>query len=493
MRCGVASVNERERRFVTVGVLVGIFLAAVDGTVVTTAMPTVVAALGGLELYPWVFTAYMLFTAVTMPLFGRLADAYGRKKLFYVGVFAFVAGSALSGAAGSMTGLVVFRAVQGIGGGAMLALPYTILGVIYPPERRGWAIGLGGSVWGVASVLGPPLGYAIVSTLGWRWVFYVNVPVGIIAVAFIATTLDESTGAAEGHIDYAGALAIAVGVGAVLFGLQLLQRQPVTGALAVAIGLLALVGFYVAERRASEPLIPLSLFGDRVFVATITAGFFTSFVVFAGLTYIPLFVQSIHGGANSSAIAVVPISVGWSGMSLLSGRAIERVGERRLSVVGTAFIVVSFAAAAFWTPATSLAVIVVVTFFMGVGMGTVTPPLLTAIQNHLGTERMGLATSTQQFFRQLGGAMGVSMLGFTMNALVREQLASVPGVSTLGDLQRVLFAADAPAGAAAALADGLTAAFVISTVIALVTLGVVLAIPESSSERESGSAATATD
>lgn len=310
--------EERERRFVTIGVLVGIFLAAIDGTVVTTAMPTVVAALGGLELYPWVFTSYMLFTAVTMPLFGRLADAYGRKKLFYVGIAAFVAGSVLSGAAGSMAELVAFRAIQGIGGGAMLALPYTILGVIYPPERRGWAIGLGGSVWGVASVLGPPLGYAIVSTLGWRWVFYVNVPVGIIAVAFIATTLEESTGAATGDIDYAGALAIAVGVGTILIGLELLTTRPLAAGVAVAVGLASLGGFYFAERRASEPIIPLALFGDRTFLATITAGFLTSFVVFAGLTYIPLFVQSVHGGANSSAIAVVPISIGWSGMSVLA-------------------------------------------------------------------------------------------------------------------------------------------------------------------------------
>lgn len=482
--------NERERRFVTVGVLVGIFLAAVDGTVVTTAMPTVVASLGGLSLYSWVFTSYMLFTAITMPLFGRLADAYGRKKFFYVGVFAFVAGSALSGAAQSMVELVVFRAIQGIGGGALLAIPYTILGVIYPPERRGRAIGLGGSVWGVASVLGPPLGYAIVSTLGWRWVFYVNVPVGIIAVAFIATTLDESTGAVEGNIDYTGALAIAVGVGAILIGLQLLQTRFIAASVAIVVGIVFLVAFYFIERRASEPLIPLSLFGDRVFVATISAGFLTSFVVFAGLTYIPLFVQSIHGGANSSAIAVVPISIGWSGMSLLSGHVSERVGERRLSVAGTALIAVGFAAAAFWRPDTSLAFIVVVAFVIGAGMGTVTPPLLTAIQNHLGTERMGLATSSQQFFRQLGGAMGVSVIGFLMNALIRNRLASIPGVSTLDDLQRALFAADAPPGAGAALAHGLSVAFVVSAIIGLIALAFSLWIPGPDADRSSRSETT---
>jgi EmrB/QacA subfamily drug resistance transporter len=486
------NVDERERRFVTIGVLLAIFLAAIDGTVVTTAMPTVVASLGGLELYSWVFTSYMLFTAVTMPLFGRLADAYGRKKLFYVGIAAFVTGSVLSGTAGSMAELVAFRAVQGVGGGAMLALPYTILGVVYPPDRRGWAIGLGGSVWGIASVLGPPLGYTIVSTLGWRWVFYLNVPVGIIAVAFIATTLEESTGDTAGHIDYAGAAAIAIGVGAVLIGLELLATQPVVAGGTIAVGIAGLGGFYVAERRAREPIIPLALFGDRVFVATITAGFLTSFAVFAGLTYIPLFVQSIHGGANSSAIAVVPISIGWSGMSVLAGRLTERVGERRLSVVGTTCITASFVAGTFWRPTTPLTVIVVVAFVMGVGMGTVTPPLLTVIQNHLGAERMGLATSSQQFFRQLGGAMGVSIIGFIMNALIRDRLAAVPGVSTLGDLQRALFeTATAPAGAAAALAHGLSAAFVVSAIVGAMALACTVWLPRSVRTRDASTDTTA--
>jgi hypothetical protein len=214
--------------------------------------------------------------------------------------------------------------------------------------------------------------------------------------------------------------------------------------------------------------------------------------VFAGLTYIPLFVQSIHGGANSSAIAVIPISIGWSGMSVLAGRLTEHVGERRLSIIGTACIAASFVAGTFWRPTTPLAVIVAVAFVMGVGMGTVTPPLLTVIQNHLGAERMGLATSSQQFFRQLGGAMGVSIIGFIMNALIRDRLAAVPGVSTLGDLQRALFeTATAPTGAAAALADGLSAAFVVSALVGVVALGCTIALPRSVHTRDASGDTTA--
>jgi len=216
---GVPELTERGRRLVTLGVLLGIFLAAVDGTIVSTAMPTVVKDLGGLSLYSWAFAAYMLFAAVTMPLFGRLSDIYGRKKLFYVGVTAFVFGSALAGLSQDMVELIAFRSVQGVGAGAMFAIPYTILGVIYPPDRRGRAIGLGSSVWGISSVVGPVLGYAIVATLSWRWVFYLSVPIGIAAIALVHTALEETTGGVESHVDYAGALVLSVGVGAFLVGL----------------------------------------------------------------------------------------------------------------------------------------------------------------------------------------------------------------------------------------------------------------------------------
>lgn len=468
-----------DRRLATLGVLLGIFLAAVDGTIVSTAMPTVVSSLGGLEYYAWAFAAYMLLAAVSMPLYGRLADIYGRKRLFYVGVGFFVVGSVAAGFATSMLQLVAFRALQGIGAGAMFAIPYTILGVVYPPEERGRAIGLGSSVWGISSVIGPLLGFAIVEVLSWRWVFFLAVPVGLASVALVATSLEESVGTAEPDVDLLGAATLVGAVGSLLVGLQLLESASSAAPWLIGVGVVGIGCFYLVERRATQPLMPLSLFADRTFVATNGAAFCSSFALFAALTYVPLFVQSVRGGAGAAALAVFPISIGWSGTAILSGRVVHRVGERRLVVAGSALLVASFGvAAATWTAATPTWLLVGNVFLMGVGMGALTPPLLTAIQNHLGTERMGLATSSQQFFRNLGGTVGVALLGFAMNVTLRDQLASVPGVSTIGDLQRALLGAGAPPpGVAEVLVAGLGTVFLASVVVSLLTLAFASRIP----------------
>lgn len=471
-----------DRRLATLGVLLGIFLAAVDGTIVSTAMPTVVSALGGLEYYAWAFAAYMLFAAVSMPLHGRLADIYGRKRLFFVGVGFFVVGSVLAGVAGSMLQLVAFRAVQGVGAGAMFAIPYTILGVIYPPSERGRAIGLGSSVWGISSVLGPVLGYLIVTVLSWRWVFFLAVPVGLAAVALVSRSLEESTGGADPDVDVAGAATLVGAVGAVLVGLQLLESAPGAGAVLVAVGTAGLGGFWLVERRAAQPIIPLSLFADRTFRATNAAAFLSAFALFAAITYVPLFVQSVRGGAGAAALAVFPISIGWSGTAILSGRNLYRLGERRLVIAGAATLAASFAVAALvWSVTTPTWLLVSNVFVMGVGMGALTPPLLTTIQNHLGTDRMGLATSSQQFFRNLGGTMGVSILGFAMNVTLRDRLVALPDVDTIGDLQRLLLTAGgAPPGVAEVLAAGLVTVFVVSTLVSVAAVGVALRLPAGS-------------
>jgi len=470
--------TDRRRRRATLGVLLGIFLAAVDGTIVSTAMPTVVGSLGGLQYYSWAFAAYMLFAAVSMPLYGRLADIYGRKKLFYVGVAVFVAGSVLCGLARDMLQLVAFRSVQGVGAGAMFAIPYTILGVIYPPEKRGKAIGLASSVWGISSVLGPLLGFAVVETLGWRWVFFLGVPIGIAAVVLVATSLEESTGSADPDVDYLGAATLVLGVGALIVGLQLLEGASDAALPLLALGTVGLVAFYVVERRASQPLVPLSLFRDRTFGSTNATAFLSSFALFAAITYVPLYVQSVGSGAGSAAIAVFPISIGWSGTSFLSGQVVARVGERRLVRAGTGTLVVAFAvAAAVWSTATPLWLLVSNVFLMGVGMGALTPPLLTAIQNHLGTERMGLATSSQQFFRNLGGTAGVAVLGFVMNVTLRDRLATVPGVDSIGDLQRLLLGGTPPAGLGAVMMAGLRVVFVASLAVCLLAAVAAWAVP----------------
>jgi MFS family permease len=378
-----------------------------------------------------------------------------------------------------MLQLVAFRSVQGIGAGAMFAIPYTILGVVYPPEKRGKAIGLGSSVWGISSVLGPLLGFAVVETLGWRWVFFLGVPIGVAAVFLVATSLEESTGSADPDVDYLGAATLVLGVGFLLVGLQLLESAGGAAVPLLALGTVGLAVFYVVERRASQPLVPLSLFRDRTFGSTNATAFLSSFALFAAITYVPLYVQSVGSGAGSAAIAVFPISIGWSGTSFLSGQVVARVGERRLVRAGTGVLVVSFAvAAAVWSTTTPLWLLVGNVFLMGVGMGALTPPLLTAIQNHLGTERMGLATSSQQFFRNLGGTAGVAILGFVMNVTLRDRLATVPGVASIGDLQRLLLGSGTPpAGLGAVMMAGLRVVFVASLAVCLLAAVAAWAVP----------------
>lgn len=482
-RRGTSLYAVTNRRLVTLGVLIGIFLAGIEGTVVSTAMPTIAASLGGLELYSWIFASYMLFAAVSMPIHGKLSDVYGRKKFFFLGVALFVLGSVLSGMAQSIEQLVAFRALQGIGGGALFAIPYTILGVVYPPEMRGKAIGYASAVWGISSIVGPLLGFGIVAYLGWRWVFYLSVPVGLASVALVARSLEENRGDTSRDVDYAGAATLSLGVGAVLVGLQMLESGKTGLAAAlVGLGVLGLAGFYVAERRAQEPILPLKHFRDTVFLSTNAAAFLSSFAIFGAFTYAPLYLQGIGGGPGSAAMAVFPIAIGWSFTAMVAGRLVHRAGERKLVSLGGLVLTLSFAVGAFWTGGTPRPVVLMDLFFMGVGMGLLTPPLLTAIQNHFGAAEMGVATSSQQFFRNVGGTVGVVVLGLLLVSSVRSDLAAVEGVSGLGDL-RTAMEGEAPAALAEVMAQGMGTVFAASVLIGLaVTLIALLYVPRRSTE-----------
>ncbi|MFB6108887.1 MAG: MDR family MFS transporter [Haloplanus sp.] len=460
------------RKLMTAGVLLGIFLAAVDGTVVTVAMPTVVASLGGLSLYSWVFTGYMLFTAATIPVFGRLSDIYGKKPLFVAGAAIFVTGSVLCGLSRGMLELIVFRSIQGAGAGSMLAIPYAIFGEIYPPEMRGKAVGWGSAMWGVASVIGPELGYVLVSTVGWRSVFFLNLPVGIVSIAIVWRYLDEDVDSEDESLDYWGTLTAAVGIVGVLLGVHEYADYPTLSLVAAGVGVLSLVGFAWVERRVEEPIIPLDLYRDRVFVSANAVAFLSSFVVFAAMTYIPLLMQAIRGGgALTAALAAIPLSIGWSGSSMTSGRFVARVGEQRLIRVGLVVLTLAFAGAAFWSATTPFWLILLNTLFMGVGVGSLTPPLMTSVQNHLGQNRMGIASSSYQLFRNVGSAMGISVLGAVLSWRVTQNLAGVPGLASFDDLQQTLRAGGGvPAGAETALVGGLSIMFAASVLVALLAL-----------------------
>lgn len=481
------------RKLVTAGVLLGIFLAAVDGTVVTVAMPTVVASLGGLSLYSWVFTAYMLFTAATIPFFGRLADIHGKKPLFVAGAVIFVAGSVLCGLSQGMLELIAFRALQGAGAGSMLAIPYAIFGEVYPPESRGKAIGWGSAMWGVAAVVGPEIGYALVTTVGWRAVFFLNLPVGVVAVALVWYYFDEDVEGASESLDTWGTVTAAVGIIGVLLGLHQYTSQPTLSLVAIAVGVLSFAAFAWVEHRVAEPIIPLDLYRDGVFVSANAVGFLSSFAVFAAMTYIPLLMQAVRGGGVlTAALAVVPLSIGWSGSSMTAGRVVSRVGEQRLIRGGLAVLVLAFGAAVFWTPSTPFWAVLLNTFFMGVGVGSLTPPLMTSVQNHLGRERMGIASSSYQLFRNTGSAMGISVLGAVLSWRVTNALrASGGSVTSFSDLQHALRAGSSVSGGAeAALVNGLGLLFAACVVVVLLGLFSTSGLPDA---EESASTATSGD
>ena len=292
--------EERAKRRILVGIMLSVFLAAMESTVVATAMPTVVRSLGGIQIYSWVFSGFLLTQTVTMPLWGRFSDLYGRRPVFLIGLATFLGGSALSGTAQSMAQLIVFRMVQGLGAGSLMTLGYTIIGELFGLERRAKLQGWISGVWGVASLVGPWLGGVLSDHVSWRWVFYVNLPFGAIAMALIATALvEEARPALRPVMDVAGVALFTAGVSALLLGIVQAGRAGSWSGAAVlsplALGLTGLVLFVVVERRAAEPIVPLRLFGSRMVIAAVVTRFLAGMAMFGAISFVPLFLQSVTG------------------------------------------------------------------------------------------------------------------------------------------------------------------------------------------------------
>lgn len=458
----------------TASVLIGFSLAALEGTVITTALPSAVGSLGGLSIYAWAMTTFLLAAAVSIPVWGKLADIYGRKRLFLAGIGVFVIGSIACGFAQSMNQLIVLRFIQGIGGGAMFALPYTILGIIYPPDKRGEAIGWANMTWGLASFSGPVIGFAIVSVLDWRWAFFLPAIIGMVGFVLAWLSLDESTGEADPNVDYFGAIALTIGIAAILIAVEeagsLTIGSTVFGLLVV--GLLAFVAFYIIEHRAAEPLIPLSFFQNTTYVGAVIACFCASFVAYVAITFVPLLLQSLSGNAAGAALGVFPAVVAWSIMGYVGGWAVPRVGARRLVLSGAALLIVGTGWTATWGVTTPLYVRFASVFLIGAGAGTIITPALTTLQNTYGTEQMGTVTSSFMFAQNLGAAVGPAVMGVAMNVVLRRKLATVPQFATIEDIQRVLsFGAESlPETVGQAMVAGVTFAFTLSLVLCAVSL-----------------------
>jgi EmrB/QacA subfamily drug resistance transporter len=451
------------------GLMVALLLAALDQTIVATALPKVVSDLGGLSQYSWVFTAYMLASTVTVPLYGKLGDVYGRKPLFVFAIVVFLVGSALCGLAQNMTQLVIFRGLQGLGAGGLFPLALAVVGAIVPPRDRGRYQGLIGAVFASASIIGPALGGFIVDNTTWRWIFYVNLPVGGLALLVIWLTMPRRAPMTDHYVDWAGAALLAASSTSLLLGLvwgssdYAWTSAQVLGALAGAA--LFLVLFLAYERRVPEPILPFDLMRNRTVAASLACMALVGMAMFGTISYVPLFVQGVIGtSATSSGVVLTPLMLGAVTASILSGQWVSRSGHVRPNAIAGP-IVLTAGMALLWrmnvhTTNGQAARNMVVA---GVGLGLMMQVFVLAVQNAVPRARIGSATAVTQFSRSIGATLGVTIMGVIVNQGLPR------GVTQEGVAVHRL-----RGGLRLGLAHALTPAFFAATVISALVLPIVL-------------------
>jgi len=410
------------RPFTILGLVLGMFMAALEATVVSTAMPTVVGDLGGIHRYSWVFTAYMVASTVTVPVFGKLADMYGRKPIVLGGSALFLVGSAASGAAGSMTQLIVFRIVQGLGAGAMQPMALTIVGDLYGLAERARVQAFFGAVWGIAGLVGPLAGGLIVRAVSWRWVFYVNLPFGLASLLLVWVFFHERVERRDQKIDWLGAAVLT----ALVLALLAAAHGRAVGTLALVASVPLAVLLVAVERRAAEPILPLPLFRRRVMWVSAVSSAASGGAMFCAVSYVPLLVQAVMRGTPTEAGgAIAPMVVGWPVASFLCGRLLPRVGFRPLLWVGLAVSCVAMAALALVVShGPTLWPLRVSSAFFGVGMGLSVTSLVIAVQTSVDWQERGVATAGALFARTMGGTLAVGALG----GLLTRALLSDPSI-----------------------------------------------------------------
>ena len=398
------------RRAITAGLLLGMSLGALEATVVATAMPTVIATLGGLAHYSWVFSAYLLTSTASVPIWGRLSDLYGRRRIYLLGVAIFLVGSVSSGAATSMAVLIAARAVQGLGAGAIIPLSMTIVGELYTLAERARTQAMFSGVFGVASIAGPLVGGYVTDTLSWRWVFYLNLPFGLLAGLVLAVAYPPMRRALAVRVDWLGASLLFAGISGLLIALGGDVGASAWWLAAASLGLLG--GFAAVERRAANPILPVDLLRNPLIARTIVVVFLGGMALFGGITFIPLFVQGVMGATATQAGQVLtPLFMGWVVMSIVSARLTVRLGYRRLAIAGGVLMTLGFIRLALIDADASRNGVLAAGLMIGAGMGASMLSVLLAVQHGVARTYLGLATSLNQFSRSIGAAVGVAAMG----------------------------------------------------------------------------------
>jgi len=411
-----------KKRNVVIAIMVAMFLGAVEGTVVTTAVPTIVKDLSGVGLLSWIFSAYFLTSAISTPIYGKLADLYGRKRTLSVGIAIFLVGSALCGLSQTMYQLIVFRVLQGMGAGAIFTVTYTIVGDIFTLEERAKVQGWLSGVWGVASVIGPFIGGFLIDWLSWHWVFFINIPFGILSIMLFQMNYDETIEKKRVQIDYSGTLLLSLALLALLTGFLLGGQGKgwEGGTLKLSMGLFALAiillaGFYFVEKKAAEPVIPFSILTKTSTVVNVIS-FLASAVLIGADVYLPVYIQSVLGySATISGLSMSPMSISWMLASVVLAKAIPKYGEQAVIGLSTAILLLSSLLLSTLDIRSPLFLVIIYNFIMGVGFGGAFTTMIIVIQAAVGYEQRGAATALNSLVRTLGNTIGVSIFGMIFN------------------------------------------------------------------------------
>ncbi|WP_406687778.1 MDR family MFS transporter [Rossellomorea vietnamensis] len=411
--------QETKQKSVVFALLIATFLTAIEGTIVSTAMPKIVEDLGGSELYTWVISVYLLAIVISTPVFGKLADLFGRKIMFTIGVSIFLAGSMLSGLSQSMEQLVLFRLIQGIGAGALTTLPFTIIGDVFTFEMRAKMQGWMSSVWGIAGITGPLAGGFIVDTISWHWIFYMNLPFGIVSLILLWTSLKENIEKKKHKIDYSGIFTFAISITAFLYALTLLKEEKhVTGGILtlLIVAAIGIILFLWIESKAEEPMLPLTLFKNRFITISTIAGFLLGFILVAVTFYIPLWVQGVTGlNATMSGVTMLPMSITWPFAAVLSGKLMAKTSIGRITVMGISVITAGCLGLVLFTEHTIVPLMMVVTAVIGFGFGLSLTAFTVAVQSSVEWKVRGAAMGTFNLMRNLGQSIGIAVSGLWLS------------------------------------------------------------------------------